>query len=148
MLPPKHSILPISGSDLPTLAEFLHTSKLALTVNRLIFKHWPNDATQLPLYTEAVESGFSDPSMECLKVVDDETGDIVGYLALSRKQAEKEAENPAGSEEDPESNAPDGLNMPVFKEIMNAVSEITKEFEAIDRFGNAYFPEKWGPANF
>ncbi|KAJ5825312.1 hypothetical protein N7474_002450 [Penicillium riverlandense] len=138
MLPPKHSILPISGSDLPTLANFLHTSKLALTVNRLIFKYWPNDVTQLQLYTQAVEFGFSDPSVECLKVVDDESGDIVGYLALSRKQAENEEEKPAGSGEDPEPGVPDGLNPPVFKAVMGAVSGITKEFEKIDRFEVTY----------
>jgi hypothetical protein len=134
MLPPKHSILPISSSDLPTLAQFLHTSKLALTVNRLIFKHWPNDATQLPLYTQAVESGFSDPSMECFKVVDDESGDIVGYLALSRKKAEKEKS--ASSEDGAEPSVPDGLNPDVFRAVMNAVSRVTKEFEGMDRFGN------------
>lgn len=75
-------------------------------------------------------------------MVDDESGDIVGYLALSRKQAEKEDENTAGAEKDPEQSIPDGLNPPVFKAVMGTVSGITKEFEVIDRFGNAYSPGK------
>lgn len=83
---PNYSILPVSSSDLPTLATFVHSSKRSLTINRLLFKDWPNEVAQKPLYTHAIESAFKDPSTDSLKVVDDESGDTPGFLVLTRKR--------------------------------------------------------------
>lgn len=68
---PNHSIVPVTAQDLPTMAKLLCDSKLQLTINRLLFKDWPNEAAQVPNYTRAVEGSFKDPSVESFKVVDD-----------------------------------------------------------------------------
>ncbi|OQV09219.1 hypothetical protein CLAIMM_13365 [Cladophialophora immunda] len=82
----KQSISPVSSSDLPFLSDLVHTCKLALPINRLLFKDWPNDAAQKPLYAAAVESAFKGESVDCLKSVDQQPGDILAYLALTRKR--------------------------------------------------------------
>jgi len=72
-----YSILPLLESDLPTLAQFVQESKLGLTINRLLFKDWPNEAAQRENYSKAMESNFADPDAERFKVVDNESGLVV-----------------------------------------------------------------------
>ena len=137
-MPISNSILPVSSSDLPIIGDFLYSSKLSLTINRLLFKDWPNEATQRPLYAGAVESGFKDPSVECLKVVDDDSRDIVGYLGLKRKRpANKEQYTDAGNGGGKQ-NIPDGLNPDVLSAVSTAVTEIAKEMEGTDHFGRVF----------
>jgi hypothetical protein len=136
---PNHSILPVLSSDLPTLANFVHSSKLPLTINRLLFKDWPNEPAQKPLYTHAVQSGFKDPSVDCLKVVDDESRDIVGYLVLTRKRpanTERPTDKKIG---DGKQNIPDGVDPDVYTTVLKAVTKIAKEMEGIDHFGRVFF---------
>jgi GNAT superfamily N-acetyltransferase len=117
-----HSIHPVSSPDLPTLAQFLQESKLSLTINRLLFKDWPNETAQQAVYTHAVETGFQNPAVESFKVVDDEAGLIVGHLVLSRKR-------PAGteapsSEKGKGSPVPDGVDGEVFAAVEAAIAAI------------------------
>ncbi len=73
------NIVPVQSSNIPTLgAELLYPQKLALTINRLLFRDWPNETEQKSIYTGAVESALRDPSVECLKAVNDD-GDIADY---------------------------------------------------------------------
>jgi hypothetical protein len=128
MATPKHTIHPVEKSDLPTLATLVGASKLALTINRLLFKDWPNEVAQKPLYTGAVEGGFADPSVTNLKAVDNETGEIVGYLGLTRKrpavtatEKKKEEEKAPG---DLPSQVPFGIVPEVLKEVVRAIGEV------------------------
>jgi hypothetical protein len=102
------------------------------------FKDWPNEVAQKPLYTHAVESGFKDPSVDCLKVVDDESGDIVGYLVLTRKRPAN-TERPTDEENgDEKQNMPDGVGPDVYTTGLKAVTEITKAMEGTDHFGRVF----------
>ncbi|KAM5360142.1 hypothetical protein ACJZ2D_013957 [Fusarium nematophilum] len=130
------SILPISSSDLPTLAEFIHSSKLRLAINRLLFHDWPNDASQKPIYSQAVESAFNNPAVHCLKAVDQRSKDIIGYLVLTRKQPEEGSspeEQSTGGED-----APDGMNPDVFSTVVQAAKEISQETDKLDRLELTY----------
>ena len=154
---PNHSIHPVSSCDLAFLSEFVHTQKLALPINRLLFKAWPNDAAQKPLYAGAVESAFRDSSVECLKMVDDHAGDIVGYLALSRKRGVQRTEQADSDQSDEQRhgggkdrrqqqqqqqspNIPEFFNSEVLDAISKATTELAEEFEGIDHFGEPEFP--------
>jgi hypothetical protein len=134
-----NSILPVSSSDIHTLGDFLYTSKLTLTINRLLFKDWPNETIQKPIYTGSVESAFKDPSVECLKVVDDDSGDIVGYLALTRRRPMAKTEHPpdAGNGGGKQ-NIPDGFNPDVLSAVSAAVTEMAKQVEGTDHFGRVF----------
>ena len=136
------TIAPVEASDLPHLgADLLLPQKLALIINRLLFRDWPNETTQKAIYTGAVESAFNNPSVECLKAVD-EKGDIVGYLALTRKQPAKaeppsdtvDAENTKGKQDPPEFVDP-----AVFSAVQAAVSEINQETQNTEHFGTTIF---------
>ena len=141
MAAPKCSIAPVSSFDLPTLASFIHSSKLALSINRVIFQQWPNEPLQRTLYTNAVESAYEDPSMECFKAVE-ESNEIIGYIVIARKK-------PVGSKDKPSTDTdnqnvsggqdiPDGLNPGLLTEVNNATVEIAKDTEDLDRFGKTY----------
>ncbi|KAJ5120166.1 hypothetical protein N7448_010835 [Penicillium atrosanguineum] len=137
MAAPNYTIAPVLESDLPFLANFLHVAKLSLSINRLIFKDWPNDAVQMQMYTGAVRGGFSDPSMESFKAVDSDSDEIIGYFALARKQPVEETSVDA---ENKDSNQviPDGLNPGLFEEVVKATDQISKKVEAMDRFELVY----------
>lgn len=138
MSSPSFSIRPVESSDIPTLGDWLAASKLALTINRLIFKDWPNEATQKPIYMDSVAGALKDATIESLKVVDDESGDILGYLALSRKRLAKiELSTDEANEdnEDEKQSVSSALVPDVYEAVMKAVTELVKETEEIDHYG-------------
>ncbi|OAL32312.1 hypothetical protein AYO22_00334 [Fonsecaea multimorphosa] len=133
-------ICPVSSSDLPLLSDLVHTCKLALPINRLLFKDWPNDAAQRPLYAAAVESAFKDELAVCLKAVDEGSGDVLGHVALTRKRpptesTETQLPSSQGSGGEKQQDISEFFNPDLLSAISNAVSEIAKETEEVDHFG-------------
>ncbi|KAJ5707570.1 hypothetical protein N7488_007371 [Penicillium malachiteum] len=124
----------IDKEDLPFLGEFIHSAKLALSINRLIYLNWPNEELQSAQYLRAVTSGFHDTSAECFKAIDNVAGEIVGYINVKSHKAE----NLLDKKPDPKSPIPEGLNPPLLAEVNNAVSEIAKETEGMERFVITY----------
>jgi hypothetical protein len=130
-----HSIHPVLSTDLPTLAQFLQESKLGLTINRLLFKDWPNEAAQRAIYTNAVASGFKNPQVQSFKVVDDdddEAGLIIGHLVVSRKRPAG-AEAPTG-DGDGKQTVPDGMEGEVFAAVGAAIAAIDTA-KGVDHLG-------------
>jgi hypothetical protein len=130
----KYSIQPVTSPDnLPTLIQFLHESKLSLTINRLLWKDWPNDICQRPQYINAIESSFKSESSEIFKAVD-ETGTIIGHLVLThRKPATSEAKVSV-EEGDGRPKIPNGIN----EEVLNVVMTFAEEVETlkdVEHFG-------------
>lgn len=146
-----HPIHPIASHDQPALTNLLHSSKLSLTINQLLFKDWPNEAVQKPLYAGSVGSAFSDPAAECLKVVDDMSGDIVGYLVLSRERPIIEAgsgDAATSITSNPEVHiAPEGLRQEIFTPVMKASEEISEQMQGIDHFKLTYIVIKSSSRN-
>lgn len=133
MASPYH-ILPVESSDLATLAEFVYHSKLNLTINRLLYKDWPNEVAQRHQYTLAVEGGFDNPNTESLKVVD-ASGEIVGYIALTRihpTNANEPANDDKGSQQQ---NATDVFNQDVLNAVIQGVAEVAKVTQTMDHYG-------------
>lgn len=137
MATPKHFISRVAISDLPSLAKFIHSAKLSLSINRLLYQPWPNDPVQEKQYTGAVEGAFADSSMECFKATDGDSNAIIGYIVLARKTATKESlMAPAQPESsDNGQNAPEGMNPGVLAEVSAANIAISKATENIDRYG-------------
>ncbi|KAJ5621561.1 hypothetical protein N7528_006344 [Penicillium herquei] len=126
----------IDREDLPFLGKFIHSAKLALSINRLIYLNWPDEELQSAQYLRAVTSGFHNTSAECFKAIDNVTGEIVGYINITGKS--QEAENLSDKNPDPKAPIPDGLNPPLLAEVDNAVSEIAKETDGMERFAITY----------
>ncbi|KAJ5917887.1 hypothetical protein N7454_010262 [Penicillium verhagenii] len=118
-----YAIYPVISSDLPALGNLIHAAKLALSINRLIFLNWPNEKLQSSLYSQAVRTGYENPAAECFKAVDNETGEIIGYIVLTRKTPESKDKNSQG---DVEQTVPDGLNPPLLAEVTNATKQIAE----------------------
>ncbi|KAJ6114492.1 hypothetical protein N7486_000270 [Penicillium sp. IBT 16267x] len=127
-----YSIHPVVSSDLPTLGKFIHSAKLALSINRLIFLNWPNEKLQSELYNHAVHSGYENPAAECFKAVDNVTQEIIGYIVLERKIPEEA--RTSDQKVEPEQDVPDGLNPPLLAEVTNATIQIAKEVKDTHRF--------------
>jgi GNAT superfamily N-acetyltransferase len=119
-----YSILPIVKSDLDTLAQFVQESKLGLTINRLLWKDWPDEATQLAHYTTAIQANWDDPDAERFKVVDKESGLTVGHLVLTRQRPKPKEDEPATREGEQKPNVPKGMNVEVFLAVMAAMGEV------------------------
>jgi predicted component of type VI protein secretion system len=89
-----YSIYSINTIDISVPVELLYSLKSTLAFNRAVFKNWPNEATQKALYRATIENILTPTSAtESLKAVDDETGDIIGYVAVSRESPS--TQNPA-----------------------------------------------------
>jgi hypothetical protein len=127
-----YDILPLLLEDLPTLAHFVQESKLGLTVNRLLFKDWPNDAAQKANYSKAVESNFDNPLTERWKVIDNESGSTVGHLVLTRILPLEIEVTQTEVEENPK--VPDMFNSDVFMAVKEMIAKIDIE-KNNDRFG-------------
>lgn len=140
MAPPNYSILPVQETDLDFLANFVHTAKLRLSINRLLFQDWPNDPIQTQMYTAAVRSGFEDPTTQCFKAVDNHSNEIVGYFVLARKRPSQKPPQYEMSESSSQ-DTPEGLNPLLFAEVMAASAKIEREFKDTDHFG------KWKPTS-
>lgn len=142
-MPENYTLCPIEPSDIHPLADLLYTSKLALTINRLLFRSWSNEAIQRNNYLSALEG--LDPSMsESLSVIDDQSGEPVGLLALNRRRP---ADAPSGN--DPEGGKPkqqqeisDFFNPEVLATVGEAVGELAKEAKDIDHYGR-HLPSPW-----
>lgn len=137
MSTPKHSILPITSDDLPTLAEFLFASKLQLAINRFLFKDWPNEPAQRAIYTGAAEGGFNDPDSASLKVVNDMSGEMVGHLVLTHRKATTgtPATN-ADANQTQQQNVPNGFKSEVLSTVMKMTEEVDVELKGIEHISS------------
>ncbi|TVY81310.1 hypothetical protein LSUE1_G003357 [Lachnellula suecica] len=116
------SIQPRTESDIPEQAQMLLDSKLALTINRLLFKDWPNETAQRKNYTNAIEAASKNPAIETLKVIDDETHSMVGYLVLTRQTPPEVKADPGTG--DKKREVPESMNEEVFHAVMEAAGEV------------------------
>ncbi|KAH7118573.1 hypothetical protein B0J13DRAFT_629699 [Dactylonectria estremocensis] len=129
-------IFPVEGADVPTIAEYLLTCKLRLTINRLLYADWPNETVQRRQCNKAVQGGFDDPNTENLKVVDVASGALVGYLGLTRKYPPK-ADQPGGGG-DKDSDVPEIFVPHVYKAVVKSVGEVLEETNKTDHFDVTY----------
>lgn len=140
-MPENYTFRPVQPSDAKVLGGILYRSKLALTINRLLFKNWPNEAAQLQNYTSTIE-GMDESMADSLSVVDNASGDVIGLLALSRRK--QAAAAPA---DEPEKTADAGgasqeettgvFNAKVLGMVMATVEELAVETK-IDHYGRAF----------
>jgi hypothetical protein len=126
------TVVPVEKADVPLTAGFLASAKLPLTINRLLWQDWPNHKDQLAQYRQAVEGAFGDPSVQSLKAVDNESGEIVGHLVLSRIEADK-AKLPESKDEE-KRKFPAGINPEVSLAVSKAVKE-ADETQGVEHFG-------------
>ncbi|KAE8167513.1 hypothetical protein BDV40DRAFT_295619 [Aspergillus tamarii] len=131
MTAPGYTIRPVEYSDIPELGDLLYTSKLALTINRLLFKNWPNEAVQRQNYLGALE-GIEVDSPESRTVVDNVTGKVIGHLALNRYRPVEEPEQPR--EEIQKQEPPDFFVPEVVTAVLEAVATIKEEVKTTDRY--------------
>lgn len=123
-------ILPVVHTDLPILAEYIHSYKIELTTNRLLFHNWPNDSAQKPIYRQAVQSAFHDPDVVSLKAVNARSQELVGYLVLTRKKPGTTKK--LGREE---SMYPEGMNPDVAYALEKAVADTLQKIRRQDHLG-------------
>lgn len=130
---PGYTIRPVQSSDIPALSDLLYESKLNLTINRLLFKDWPNEAVQRRNYAAIFES-LDRSKTEFVSVVDDGTGEVVGHFALTRRRPTPSTETqsiPSGQEQE----VPDFFNGEVLAAVGAAVTELTQDTKDIDHYG-------------
>ncbi|KAE8395654.1 hypothetical protein ETB97_011247 [Aspergillus alliaceus] len=136
-----YTIRPVQASDIPALADLLYTSKLSLTINRLLFKEWPNEAIQRQNYFRAVDSiDKSEP--ESLTVVDKASGEIIGHLAFNRRLPVQKLEEP--KPETGKQDLPDFFNPEVVTAVLSAVAELKQDTKSIDHYELTYIIVKPG----
>jgi hypothetical protein len=129
----------IEKPDLPAVSRNLAASKLPLTINRLLYKNWPNEEAQLAQCTKAIEGAFTNPlNVLFFKAVDNKSGEIVGHIAVTRKPIGTNGPGPAITiAENGKPKVPDGMNEEVFRAVMNSTAELNTH-ESVEHFGKTY----------
>ncbi|RDW86897.1 GNAT family N-acetyltransferase [Aspergillus mulundensis] len=120
----------VERSDVDTLEGLLFTSKLSLTINKLLFKNWPNEAVQRRNYRSALEGlDFDNSDRESLTVVDDELGKIIGHLALYRREPQTPVQDDIECGQSQAASATEQADIPDFfnADVLNAVIEAVGE---------------------
>ena len=130
--------------DVNVLGDLLLRSKLALSINRLLWTDWPNETAQRKQYTSAIAGALKDPNMQDLKAVDDQTGHIVGYICFTKKKgnAQSEVKNdvqPQAKDDGVASAAsrqpPAGMSAEVLAGVGKACQEVVSGFDFPDNYG-------------
>ena len=126
-----YSILPIAPDDTSSVARMLCDAKITLSINRFLFKDWPNPAAQWENYSNAIKSGFGDPDRESVKVVDNKTGNIIGHFVTTHQKPQDKQPEPANKDAD--YLVPEILNL-----VMDAVKGLQKGVEGIEHIGECH----------
>ncbi|KAE8450110.1 hypothetical protein EG329_006891 [Mollisiaceae sp. DMI_Dod_QoI] len=142
-----YSIQPMAVDDLPTHISFLLSSKLSLAVNHFLFKDWPNETAQRALYSSAAESGFKSPDSECLKAIDNGSGEMVAHLVLTRKKSVNAGPAAANEGDENPKPPPEGLDLEFLPHIMKVIKDVEKERAGIDHFEVTHIFVKYSSRN-
>ena len=138
-MPQNYTFRPVQSSDAAVLGGILYRSKRALTINRLLFNDWPNEAIQLQNYTSTIE-GVDDTMADSLSVVDNDSGDVIGLLALTRKKQAPAGESEKKAADASQEETPGFFNAEVLGAVMAAVDELAVETK-VDHYGRAFSQE-------
>jgi hypothetical protein len=148
---PSYTLTPFTPSHIPQTSELLFTSKLGLTINRLLFKNWPNEEVQRRNYTAVLES-LPRSGVEALSVLDEQSGEVLGHLSLTRRRAveikskeEKKEEEEKGG--DGKQEVPDFFNPEVLSAVQAAVAELSSGLEGVDHLGTSLIPAPDSPCH-
>lgn len=125
------SIHPVTSTDdIPALCQLLYEAKIALPINCLLWKNWPNTSVQLSHYDIALQSSLKSDNVDVHKVVDETLTPepIIGYLVVSHKQA---VTSPDGKKDasTAESEVPEEFVPEVFREVLAFAKECDTERE-------------------
>ncbi|KAL3461728.1 acyl-CoA N-acyltransferase [Aspergillus heterothallicus] len=140
--PQGFKLTPFTPAHIPETAELLFTAKLGLTINRLLFKNWPNETVQRQHYTAVLED-TSASGIESLSVVDEVSGQVLGHLSITwRKPAGLESEDPKEESErkirGELSEVPAFFDPEVLAAVQAAVVELGKGLEELDHLAITY----------
>jgi hypothetical protein len=134
---PAYSLVPFAKEDLSVVADFLHTCKLALPINRLLIKDWPNPAVQKPMYHGAITGSFDNPDVVKLKAVDDSSGALLGFVVFTRKRPDGAGDS-AGTGAAPSPPAtPAGLDDRVFQAVVATDMAFRDAIKNTDHIGKS-----------
>ncbi|KAL2793937.1 hypothetical protein BJX66DRAFT_351492 [Aspergillus keveii] len=135
---PSYILTHFTPSHIPQTSELLFSSKLGLTINRLLFKNWPNEAVQRRNYTAVLES-LPRSGVEALSVLDEDSGEVLGHLSLTRKMPAERKEEDKGEEKAvKEQEVPDIFTPEVLSAVQAAVSELSSGLEGVDHLEITY----------
>ncbi|CEL10582.1 hypothetical protein ASPCAL13699 [Aspergillus calidoustus] len=134
-----YTLVPFSPSRIPQTAELLFTSKLGLTINRLLFKNWPNEEIQRRNYTAVLE-GQPRSGSEALSVLDEVSGEVLGHLSITRKRPLQEKKDNIEEEKAGEGKqeVPDFFNPEVLAAVQSAVGELSSWLDGVDHLEITY----------
>lgn len=133
----KYTIRPFEAVDIAATGELLYTQKLGLTINRLLFKNWPNEEVQRKNYTSTL-ANLDPATMEPLTVVENASGEIVGHLTMTRKKPAPKDEGPSngsGSGNGKEEEIPNHFNPDVLSTVMKVANELDAVMKDTDHIG-------------
>ena len=137
---PSKTVTPLLAEDLEAAIEMTIECKNDLAISMLLVKDYPNPKGRRSTTEPAIKGSLEDPNSTCVKVVDDETGELLGYFVYkrSRSQEAKIEEKPAVEESNDKSTPNTTLeifNMDVLNMVMEGVGKISSHTAGLDCIG-------------
>lgn len=139
------SLLPTKKEDITVLGDLLFHSKLSLSINRLLWKAWPNETVQREQYAATIAGAHNDPNMLDFKTVDEKTGQIIGYICFARNKGTNQPSSgdqihsPTDTEGSPTAtptkDIPTGVDPEVLAGAVKACDEVEKGMNLAESYG-------------
>lgn len=114
---PGHHITSAKMADMETLLGFVMDGKKHLAINHFLFE---NRTAELAYAWAAIEDALTNPQADCLLVREDDTEQIVAYLAVTRHYGSRYDMSQFKSP----MKAPEGMVPAVFKAVMKMAIDL------------------------
>ncbi|EPE35809.1 Acyl-CoA N-acyltransferases (Nat) [Glarea lozoyensis ATCC 20868] len=120
-----YTILPLTPPDLDTMTHLVWLSKQSLTVNRLLYQNWPNEAAQRAQCRKAVENSMQCKDVQSWKVVHKESGEMVGHVAMKFYGDAGQKDVGGGGE------VPDGMHPGVYEMVVDSMTDLWEDWGGV-----------------
>lgn len=137
---PSKTVTSLLAEDLEAAIDMTIECKNDLAISMFLVKDYPNPKGRRLTTEPAIKGSLEDPDSTCVKVVDDETGELLGCFVYkrSRPQEAKVEEKPAVEQSNDKSKPNPGLeifNMDVLNMVMEGVGKISRHTAGLDCIG-------------
>lgn len=140
---PSKTAVAVQAADLEDIIDLVISSKNALTISMLLVKDYPNPSARRQTTEPAVKGSFNDPACTNLKVVDDQTGELLGSITFKRNTPLESKPESTTNEVDKPASKPEFFNADVLDMVMEGVGRILASVVGRDFIGKC----SWGSLN-
>lgn len=137
---PSRTVTTVQAEDLNEIVDGIVASKHKLAISMVLVNNFPDTEGRRRSTESSVRDAFRNPDCTNLKVIDDQTGELLGYLTFERKRAQEVTQElipVAGQRNGKLSPDPPlaAVNLDVLNVLVEGAKKISEYTAGMDHFG-------------